>query len=51
MDIQKGRPSPRMDERNKALIEDRDSGMSWRDLAKKYGITDVRAKQIYKAYA
>jgi len=36
--------------RNQSVIEDRESGMSWRRIAQKYKISDTRAQEIYKLY-
>ena len=37
-------------ERNKSIWQDRRNGMIYKDLAKKYGITQPRARQIYESY-
>lgn len=38
--------NPRKEERNQKMLEDRRSGMLYREIAKKYGLTKDRARKI-----
>jgi hypothetical protein len=47
----KHNPNPEEVDRNRNLVLDRDSGMSWSQLSEKYKRTPQRCAQIYKQYA
>jgi len=43
-------PNPLKKERNTALIQDRENGVSYRQLQHKYGISQQRCHEIYNLY-